>query len=698
MNLLSIVPPYRHRHCPPAGAAALLGHLKAAGHDEVGFLDLRLGAPDAYMPTYDAVGLFGDSFVVDVPDLPLVLRILRAYDDGAPTFTAAARDDLFDTYCYERGLDPDRLLAYLAGMDRYLGDAFGAIGSLGFVGFSTWSSNYTTTLLAAAHLKRRRDPPIIVAGGPQVTESRAAARLGLDSGLFDAVVLGEGESGLLEAYRRALDGKSLDGIPGVLTRSCDASPRALLPLAQLADPSFDAMELAAYRSEAGELRLPFQLSRGCTDKCTFCSEWVFWEHFRPDTPDHAVEQLARLSARYDVHRFHFTDSLINGHMKRLRAFAEALLAKDLRVDWGGFMRADMDPDTARLLRRAGLSYAYIGVESLDDETLELMNKRRTRADNLRAIQNFLDAGINVAVGVIPGFPGDTRERFVKTAQILSEMSRENGGRFGFNVEPFIVSPGQPLFKNLAEVGLTSKPWDEAVLALAPKYRAITEAIACRVEGANQGAERSGQLRLLQLLLGGDSQRGVFDHREELGEDRMRFHRVGGPFELAVVKRRGRTAGVLIDAREKDALLSMVESGRAKESLFERAGFAALWSSIESVHLPAAAAKPVRWVRAIGEAGAIALSSFTAARIANDAVYLVHRVNLAVRVLPKEAAPILAQLAEEAIDRPALELAWIRAGLDPLQLAELLELGLLIARTRAVAAARPRKLAVLASAS
>lgn len=631
-RFLSIVPPYRHRHCPPSGAAALLGHLIANGHEEIGFLDLRLSTPDAYMPTYDAVGLFGDSFVVDVPDLPLVLSVLAAFDDGASSF-AVPRSPVFDRYCYERGLEPDALVAYLAGMDRYLADAVAAMGAPKFVGFSTWSSNYTTTLIAAAHLKRLPSPPAVIAGGPQVTESRAAARLALDAGLFDAVVLGEGEGPLLEVYRAAIDGRSFDGLPAVLTRdTTEPASRKLLGLTNLVDPDFTRMDLAAYRADDGSIRLPYQLSRGCTDKCTFCSEWVFWERFRPDKPDHALDQLERLHRRYDVNRFHFTDSLINGHMGRLREFAEGIIARDLAVDWGGFMRADMDDETAAVLRRAGCSYAYIGVESLDDVTLALMNKRRTKADNIRAIESFLNAGIQVSVGVIPGFPGDTRDRFVKTAQLLSDMAGEHGGRFGFNVEPFIVSPGQPLYKDLASVGLESFGWDDDVLDIAPRFRSITEKIPCRVEGANQGSERLGQLRLLHMLTGGTTEAGVFDHREDLAADRVRIHHVDGPFVLAQAKHRGRLTGLLLTHEERAWILELVRTGRPGRSLFERPEFAGVWRTITERHVHVGDAIPF-CVRTGVETKNRALSPFAIARRDGDDLVAVHLISQAVRVVP-----------------------------------------------------------------
>ncbi len=667
-SLLCIVPPYRHRHCPPAGPAALLGHLQAAGIDEFRFLDLRLVTPDCYAPTFSPVGLFGESFVIDVPDLPLVLSVLRAFDEGRPTLAGGPRDDWFDRYGYERGLDPAALHAYLAGMDAFLEDAFRALPDLSFVGFSVWASNLTSTLMAAARLKRRRRPPFIVAGGPQVTESRASAELGLRSGLFDAVVVGEGEDALLDVYRAVRERRSVTGLPGVLTaETAPGEPVKRRPLPRLdtfADPALSSMNLAAYRAEDGFLRLPFQLSRGCTDRCNFCSEWVFWERYRVDSVEHAVDQLERLKTTYGVDRFHFTDSLINGSPRRLRAFAERLLERGLDVEWGGFMRAAMDDGTAKLLRSAGCSYAYVGVESFSDETLELMNKRRTGAENLAAIQSFLDAGITVSAGVIPGFPGDTRERFYRTVQSMTRIAEAHPRSFGFNVEPFYVSPNQPLFANLEEAGLTAFGWDDEILDLAPRYRDVTERVACRVEGRNQGMERLGQLRLLHLLAGRSPDADVFRHEEALPPDRMQVIRLG-PARLALVKRRGRLCGLLLGEDERADLVRVVE-GAGTGALFDRAEFRRLWDSVAARHAwpHPTPVLPACTVERFEEAAALTVPGHVVGRVVehegSQVLVVASTITLAWKALPPSLEPILKPMASGSRSRP-----WVEARLRDL---------------------------------
>jgi hypothetical protein len=85
----------------PLGEADL-GYLKAHGIADFGFLDLRLGTPPCYEATYSATGVFGESFVMDVPDLPLVLQLLAANDSNRPHQIVI--DELIERYCMERGI------------------------------------------------------------------------------------------------------------------------------------------------------------------------------------------------------------------------------------------------------------------------------------------------------------------------------------------------------------------------------------------------------------------------------------------------------------------------------------------------------------------------------------------------------------------------------------------------------------------
>src|SRR5262245_5629322 len=82
--LLCICPPYP-MVSPPAGAAALLGYLKAHGIADFGFLDLRLGTPPCYEATYSATGVFGESFFASGFKVsPALNTSIRTPANGSP--------------------------------------------------------------------------------------------------------------------------------------------------------------------------------------------------------------------------------------------------------------------------------------------------------------------------------------------------------------------------------------------------------------------------------------------------------------------------------------------------------------------------------------------------------------------------------------------------------------------------------------
>jgi hypothetical protein len=591
-NVLAIVPPYSVIG-PPAGAAALLGYLRSKGCQDFDFLDLRLPVPSVFAPTYRSIGAFGETYVLDVPDLPLVLKLLNASRDGTPLFRGA--DDDFERYCAERLIGVSDLEEYLTGMERYLRSALAQLPDVRFIGFSVWTSNYLTTLMAAAILKERRHPPSIVAGGPQVTESMASARLGLEAGLFDAVVQGEGEDAFLSVYESFSRGGAIGPVPGAITAgnhgTSPEKPPPLLRILDLPAPDFDAMDLAAYSLSPDSTTVLYQLSRGCTDKCTFCSEWVFWQRFRALDPLQSVDQLAEMQRRYGFTEVLFTDSLLNGSIKRLRAFAEGVLERNLTFQWGGFMRAQMDADTLAVLKRAGLQWVNIGIESMSDATLDLMNKRRTEADNLHALRLFLENGIQVQSGLIPGFPGDTRARFLYTIQQLAALKKEFPALLSFTNEPFTVSPAQPIYKELGTFGLEPIPWSESYLNIAPAYRAITDTVFCAVRGSNQGVDRLGESALIPFFDGGMSPATPFSYSllEKFSTQELDIETIEGGWVLARCKTPSALVyGCILTEEERLQYLQAVEQspadGLQAPCILDAPAVAALMRRVERGHV------------------------------------------------------------------------------------------------------------------
>lgn len=82
------------------------------------------------------------------------------------------------------------------------------------------------------------------------------------------------------------------------------------------------------------------------------------------------------------------------------------------------------PAELRALRLAGLTKAYIGVETGDDELLKKVRKGVGSAEMLEAGRRLVDAGINLSAMVLLGLagPGEpSRRHALATAKICDEM-------------------------------------------------------------------------------------------------------------------------------------------------------------------------------------------------------------------------------------------------------------------------------------
>jgi len=609
---LLCVTPHFGNSLPPAGAAALLSYMQSNGCADFAFCDFRTWLPYR-CKTFSEMGAFGETFVLDVPELPIVLKMLKAFREGKKSIVPE-RDRLFDDYCMQRLLNPRYLHQYLVTLERFFETAWQQFGDVKFVGFTTWTTNYLSTLIAAAQLKRTNKDVYIVAGGPQVTESTKSAALGIESGIFDAAVLGEGEQALFELYAEFTEnGNNAGGkhIPGVLKHSAwkkeeENQKRKLLALKSLPPPRFDEIDLSAYWGWREHRMLPYQLSRGCTDKCSFCSEWVFWQNFRLSKADLSVEQIKELQQRYDLRHVSFTDSLVNGVGRRLEAFAENLLSSEIDITWGGFMRAQMTPELGGLIKRAGCNFAFVGVESLSDETLDSMNKRRTGIDNVQAIEAFVSAEVPVEVGLITGFPGDSRDRFKETVRGVIALQSRFPGRVRINVESFRPTPNQPIYGRLQEFGLEPMIWNDETLDLDPSFIDITGDMYCQVTGSNQGLDRLGELSYVTKVIKsgpkpsvqnfaiGWGRPEILDFENEL----VKFHTftsedLQGWYSVRALHPDGSVRFLIMHNKEVQKLNSVLREVDFDANPFEHGAFETTWAALVDKHLVPGAIHPAK---------------------------------------------------------------------------------------------------------
>lgn len=299
------------------------------------------------------------------------------------------------------------------------------------VGFSIQSSNLGTSLQVAQRISQIRPEARLVFGGPNAAKAQEGGRA-LETGIPHVVVEGEGEetfTELLHAWEHGGDpyqvrgiGRLVDGRPvwnevRPLMRDIDALPF----------PDFTDFDWAAYPNP---FEIPIMTSRGCVLNCAFCYETQYWKRFRTQSSQRIVDEILHQVAIHPFREqaleqdrlfmFSFGDSLVNGHLGGLRRMAELLIESPASITWCGQATINQKMDGAffRALRESGCTSLSFGMESGSQDVLESMGKKFQSDEAITFFDHVHEAGIQLIVNVMVGFPTETRRDFVETLRFL----------------------------------------------------------------------------------------------------------------------------------------------------------------------------------------------------------------------------------------------------------------------------------------
>jgi radical SAM superfamily enzyme YgiQ (UPF0313 family) len=160
-----------------------------------------------------------------------------------------------------------------------------------------------------------------------------------------------------------------------------------------------------------------QATRGCPQRCTFCSISAFFhQQFRPRPVDDVVEEIKPLAS----HLLFMDDNIIAD-----REYAQELFCKlkPLRKKWFsqcGIAIAN-DQELLKLASESGCIGLFIGLESIEQSNLESWGKHFCRADDyVRSIQRIHREKIGVVAGIVFGNDGEEMNIFDKTLQFLDK--------------------------------------------------------------------------------------------------------------------------------------------------------------------------------------------------------------------------------------------------------------------------------------
>ena len=255
-----------------------------------------------------------------------------------------------------------------------------------------------------------------------------------------------------------LDDVPLNEIPGLVWRGDSGdiwkNPRApLLPVDELVGNVWDLLPMERYRAHNwqclnGTDRSPYAsiyTSLGCPFKCSFCMINIFQHtnRYRMRSPKSVIAEIEMLYTDYGVRTFKIADEMFVLNDRHVQDICEGLAAKSFADELNIWAYARVDtvkPGQPELLRRAGIRWLALGIESASSHVRNGIHKLFTRDDIFATVRMIQAEGINVIGNFIFGLPDDTLESMRATL----DMARELNCEFA-NFYSAMAYPGSELF-------------------------------------------------------------------------------------------------------------------------------------------------------------------------------------------------------------------------------------------------------------
>jgi hypothetical protein len=309
------------------------------------------------------------------------------------------------------------------------------------VGFTIYQMNEEPTKWMIQQLKTKLPDVKIAVGGPNVQKGYFVKEK-----YYDYVVSGEGEEAIL---------RILDEVEHNITHTDQQylvqPEEQRLNLNKFPMPDYDNIDFNEYKISNG---VTSELSRGCIAKCTFCEETHFWKYRQRMAID-ALEEVEYLYYEKGTRVFWFIDSLVNGNLKELRAFAKGIIAKGLDIKWTGYARCDgrMNLEYMQDLADSGCVYLNYGCESGSQKVLDDMAKGVAIAEMEQNFRDGKTVGIKASTNWIVAFPTESYKDYADTMTFLwrnRDMNINNMSTgIGFGQGPETITGQNPDKFNLS---------------------------------------------------------------------------------------------------------------------------------------------------------------------------------------------------------------------------------------------------------
>lgn len=187
-------------------------------------------------------------------------------------------------------------------------------------------------------------------------------------------------------------------------------------------------------------------SRGCPYPCLYCSPTLrnsYGRKMRYRSAQSVVDEMEYL-VRLGVTVLHFKDDIFTINHERVMALCEEILRRELVVSWTVQTRADcVSAELLKMMRRAGCCTVSYGIESGSPRILEILRKRESVEDSIRASRQTREAGMFLVNFYLLANPGETLADMEMTLDLAKTLDPDL-----LQVGFFTPYPGSPYYEEV----------------------------------------------------------------------------------------------------------------------------------------------------------------------------------------------------------------------------------------------------------
>jgi len=245
----------------------------------------------------------------------------------------------------------------------------------------------------------------------------------------DYIILNEGEMPISKLMKALNNGSDLAEVPNLRYRSDgEYIDNPIIPPSHMpVDFNYDLSIIDTLTElnfiDKMMLRLPLQTSRGCPYTCDFCvTEDLLGKKYRRRGIKDVLTDIES-GLGIGINRFMIVDNNFGIGYDNTKKLLESIISRDYGANYVALVGTDMtkNPEIVKLMKKAGINNVSVGIESVNDETLQEWNKPQKIEDVEEALKVFHYHGISVLGLFMVGSDHDT----IDSVRQIPEFAERN---------------------------------------------------------------------------------------------------------------------------------------------------------------------------------------------------------------------------------------------------------------------------------